>query len=318
MAESAGNMSELSRSTRALLDRGRAALEQPLPDEHRARLKRSVMARVGGASVLVAATWWSPAAAKVVGSVAVVLGLAGAGVGIWKLGGLGDAPAPTEQTEPRPAAAATVASSQAAPVAEAPDLRQLPSAAPQGAAAPPAPTPVVQATARPTPPTGGPPPAVASPKPPAVPPGELALGHATERPSAARGVGDTANPGVVSLAPPVPSPPQSLAPTSPPAPAIPAATSTTSLAARLEEEARLVRQADQALKDGDPARALTLFDEHAAKFPSGALEPERSAGRVFALCRAGRVEDARREAGQFLRTHGTGPLSARVQESCAK
>jgi hypothetical protein len=87
-------------------------------------------------------------------------------------------------------------------------------------------------------------------------------------------------------------------------------------AGSLEAEARLLRDADHALKLGDSATSLRLLDEHAKQYPASALEPERSAERVLALCRAGRLQDARREARAFLLGHPSGPLAVRVQESC--
>ena len=62
--------------------------------------------------------------------------------------------------------------------------------------------------------------------------------------------------------------------------------------------------------------SLRLLDEHSRQYPNSALEPERSAERVLALCRAGRVADARREGRAFLATHAAGPLASRVQASC--
>jgi hypothetical protein len=85
----------------------------------------------------------------------------------------------------------------------------------------------------------------------------------------------------------------------------------------LEQEAKLLRQANEAMRADDPDRALDLLNEHAMRFPSGALEPERSAERVFALCRAGRTLEAQGAAETFLRAHPSGPLAARVQASCA-
>jgi hypothetical protein len=86
--------------------------------------------------------------------------------------------------------------------------------------------------------------------------------------------------------------------------------------ASLEVEAQLLREADHALKAGDASTSLRLLEEHARRFPNGALEPERSAERVLALCRAGRLADARREARAFLAGHPAGPLTSRVQASC--
>jgi outer membrane protein assembly factor BamD (BamD/ComL family) len=77
-----------------------------------------------------------------------------------------------------------------------------------------------------------------------------------------------------------------------------------------------LREAHAALGAGQAARALELLDEHAARFPASALEPERSAERVFALCLDGRVDAARAAASRFISLHPTGPLSQRVRASC--
>jgi hypothetical protein len=79
----------------------------------------------------------------------------------------------------------------------------------------------------------------------------------------------------------------------------------------------LLRDADLAVKGGDPQRALLLLERHAAAFPHSTLEPERMAERVFALCRAGRVAQARAEAAMFLTVHPEGPLALRVRSSCS-
>jgi hypothetical protein len=87
-------------------------------------------------------------------------------------------------------------------------------------------------------------------------------------------------------------------------------------ASSLEEETTLLRAAVDAVAANDSARALRLLDEHAARFPSSALEPERSAERVFALCAGQRTDDAHVAASRFLSVHSTGPLASRVRASC--
>ena len=84
----------------------------------------------------------------------------------------------------------------------------------------------------------------------------------------------------------------------------------------LEVETSLLKEADEALKRGDPNRSLDLLAQLATRFPNSALAPERSAARVFALCMAGRKDDARQEAGVFLSVQPTGPLALRVRGSC--
>jgi hypothetical protein len=84
----------------------------------------------------------------------------------------------------------------------------------------------------------------------------------------------------------------------------------------LEEEMRGWNEADDALKRGDHDTALRLLSEQGARFPAGALAPERAAERVFALCAAGRKDEAREAANDFFRLQSVGPLAARVRAAC--
>jgi hypothetical protein len=84
----------------------------------------------------------------------------------------------------------------------------------------------------------------------------------------------------------------------------------------LAEEARLLKQAQQALRDGKPARALTALAEHQRRFPRGQLTLERSAARVQALCGLAKTAQAEREAKAFLRQHSGSGLAAQVRASC--
>jgi TolA-binding protein len=86
----------------------------------------------------------------------------------------------------------------------------------------------------------------------------------------------------------------------------------------LEDETRLVRAGMAALLGGDPARALALFDDHAQRYPNGALAEERAAERITALCDLDRVDEANRAAAAFVREHSSSPLVARVSAGCAR
>jgi hypothetical protein len=133
----------------------------------------------------------------------------------------------------------------------------------------------------------------------------------------------------LALRAPVAAPPAEAAAASQPAPAaIPppvvaprepprtpkAATPTSGLSA----ETRLVRSAHAALRDKSPARALAFLDEHAQRFPSGVLRPERMAARVFALCELGQRTLAHAAAAVFLREHPRSPLAPEVRRSCTR
>jgi outer membrane protein assembly factor BamD (BamD/ComL family) len=59
-----------------------------------------------------------------------------------------------------------------------------------------------------------------------------------------------------------------------------------------------------------------LLDDHARRFPAGSLIEEREATRVLALCRVGRVSEAKDAASRFLREHPRSPQASRVEHAC--
>ncbi|WP_437310183.1 hypothetical protein [Sorangium sp. So ce388] len=179
-------------------------------------------------------------------------------------------------------------------------------APPTAGAAPPAKVVVAPPPAPATPPGAGPEPASAAPPEPAGAAPQAALS-----------------------APPGPSrPPEPTSPDVPPAPADAVARAPTAPAARarggpsagpstLAAELALLREAQDAVRDGDPAAALARLDELGARFPEGQLREERMAARVLALCAAGRAREARAEAERLL---GDAPGSVhieRIRASCA-
>jgi TolA-binding protein len=109
-----------------------------------------------------------------------------------------------------------------------------------------------------------------------------------------------------------PPPPRTTSATPAPldAPAKPAADS-------IAEEAALLRAANAALTSGDATTALARLDEHAARYPNGALTQERQAARVFALCAGGRAAEARAAASSFVAANPRSPHVAQVRRSCA-
>lgn len=84
----------------------------------------------------------------------------------------------------------------------------------------------------------------------------------------------------------------------------------------LEEEMRLMGMAHDALRDGQPERALQRLAEHAARFPDGVLAQSRQVTRIMALCQAGKTEAAREEARRFLESASGSPYTARVRTLC--
>ena len=82
-------------------------------------------------------------------------------------------------------------------------------------------------------------------------------------------------------------------------------------------ELTLLREAQQALRDGQARRALELAERHAALYPRSQLALERGALRVFALCALGHKAEARALATDLLAAAPRSPLRTSLEESCA-
>ena len=78
------------------------------------------------------------------------------------------------------------------------------------------------------------------------------------------------------------------------------------------DEASLFHDGIVALRSGQPARALELFDLHARLYPHGVLAEERDAESALALADLGRTTEARAAIDQFLQRHPASPLAARL------
>jgi hypothetical protein len=78
-----------------------------------------------------------------------------------------------------------------------------------------------------------------------------------------------------------------------------------------------LRQAQKALRDGAPRRALELADQHAKLYPGSQMGLERGALRVFAFCALGRKAEARALASELLAAAPRSPLRTSLEESCA-
>jgi hypothetical protein len=89
------------------------------------------------------------------------------------------------------------------------------------------------------------------------------------------------------------------------------------IAGDVAAEVRLLSDAQTAVRDGDAARALALLDEHARRYPKGALGEERDAARVAVLCALGRDDEARTAADRFLRAAPDSPHAGPIRASCA-
>jgi hypothetical protein len=83
---------------------------------------------------------------------------------------------------------------------------------------------------------------------------------------------------------------------------------------RLAEEVEILSRAQTELHAGRFAAALRVLEDHARRFPHGALAPERHAARVRALCALGRSTEADVELGRLE----PGSLhEGRAREACA-
>jgi hypothetical protein len=83
-------------------------------------------------------------------------------------------------------------------------------------------------------------------------------------------------------------------------------------------EVTLLRRAQRALHDGQPAKALELAARHAALYPKSQVGVERDGLRVFALCALGRKPEAHALAAELLTRAPRSPLRASLAESCAR
>ncbi|HSO31179.1 MAG TPA: hypothetical protein VLT33_01650, partial [Labilithrix sp.] len=130
----------------------------------------------------------------------------------------------------------------------------------------------------------------------------------------------SAPPALDRVPPPLPAAPPVAVPRSP-APLAPASLSLAPPAHEpdpLQQESALLRSAHASLSGGDPAAALSLLDDHARRFPNGALSEDRAAARVHALCAQGRASDARAAASAFVAAHPRSALAPAVRRSCAE
>jgi hypothetical protein len=85
----------------------------------------------------------------------------------------------------------------------------------------------------------------------------------------------------------------------------------------LVAEVSLLRQAQQALRDGHAAQALALAQRHATLYPRSQMSLEGGALQVFSFCALGRKNEARRLATELLARAPRSPLRTSLEESCA-
>lgn len=112
-----------------------------------------------------------------------------------------------------------------------------------------------------------------------------------------------------SFAPPASTPPST------PTTAVQAPASPPPTVARMDMDAELasLERARAALSSGDPARALSILDRYATRFPHAAMAPEAAVLRIEALVRAGDRSSAQRVADAFLASNPGSPYAARIR-----
>ena len=135
---------------------------------------------------------------------------------------------------------------------------------------------------------------------------------AVARPAVVPAVAPTSEP--VPMEPPVARPDRDRTPARPSAP--PASTASPPVDAdALAEETRLVARARAALGRGDLDAAQAAVDDHASRFPDGALVEDRIAYATIVACRRSEVDrDAKRR--EFLQRYPRSPHRPRIDEAC--
>jgi type IV secretory pathway VirB10-like protein len=82
-------------------------------------------------------------------------------------------------------------------------------------------------------------------------------------------------------------------------------------------EVALLRKVSASLRAGDAKGALAGVDEHARRFPNGALAEERDMERIVALCKLGRRDEAEQATKLFSTAYPTSSHEARIRAACA-
>lgn len=86
----------------------------------------------------------------------------------------------------------------------------------------------------------------------------------------------------------------------------------------LGADTALLREAKAALREGSAARALTLLEEHADRFPRPAQPDIRVALWVETLCALGRTDQATKRANALLERRPGTPVARRLRASCVE
>ncbi|HKP57562.1 MAG TPA: hypothetical protein VJV78_12615 [Polyangiales bacterium] len=84
----------------------------------------------------------------------------------------------------------------------------------------------------------------------------------------------------------------------------------------IDDELTWLSAAQEALRKNQPSSALRLVQEHAFRFPQGALASERVAVQALALCALSRKAAAREVLSDLEHRAPNSPLLARVRRNC--
>jgi hypothetical protein len=326
-------MSKLSPEAKALIDAARPH-ERPALGE-RARVRRALVANLATGAALGATTKPTAAAAgglatkgtiatattaasfgaatKVVATLAIVGAVGGGALGalrstrslpsLARVAPSASAPTVPAPAEERPVRAATLAEPAGAP--EPPDADSEPIVEPGGASASSvasAPHSAARSRVASSPPRADAPPSARAELAGAREPTDAtALANALDK----RDAGAASTPPRPARSASAPAEAPRLAGAAPLAPG----------PSTFDEEVRRLRQVQHALREGDAGRALRLLGAGDAT-PGGPLLDEQRAARFLALCRLGRVDEAKAEAARLVAASPNSPVAPRVRKGC--
>jgi len=108
------------------------------------------------------------------------------------------------------------------------------------------------------------------------------------------------------------------APAAPSAPSASPAPRASAKAREPADELALVSAMQLALRSGNAAQALALANEHARRFPSGALTQEREGARAIAQCQLAEPTARAAVRSAFEARYPSSPYAPRVKAACAR
>jgi len=100
--------------------------------------------------------------------------------------------------------------------------------------------------------------------------------------------------------------------------AAPAPPRTAAKAAEPADELALVSSMQLALRSGNAPQALLLANEHARRFPGGALAQEREGARAIAHCQLASSDARPAILANFEQRYAGSPYAARVKDACTR